>query len=186
MVDTVEAKDLVLAGIEIAEEPPDGAVGRHVDIEFLVHHVLPHMDVQHPPDQQFPLRPEGERHLAHAFEGAGASAMRGAGMVTEAAVVRPAASTSETSGGKSMAQVFMASASASSTMLTTKDPAAPMCRVVSFGAWSGLCCRPSTTSGGASENTLKNEKGAAFTTPPGPSVETSAMGRGTTSEQRIL
>ncbi len=117
---------------------------------------------------------------------AGASAMRGAGMVTEAAVVRPAASTSETSGGKSMAQVFMASASASSTMLTTKDPAAPMCRVVSFGEWSGLCCRPSTTSGGASENTLKNEKGAAFTTPPGPSVETSAMGRGTTSEQRIL
>ena len=42
-----------------------------------------------------------------------------------------------------------------------------MLRVVSLGVPSALCCRPSTISAGFSENTLKNENGAALTTPAG-------------------
>ena len=61
-----------------------------------------------------------------------------------------------------------------------------MLRVVSLGVPSALCCRPSTISAGFSENTLKNENGAALTTPAGDSVVTSAMGRGTTSPHSSL
>ena len=61
-----------------------------------------------------------------------------------------------------------------------------MLRVVSLGVPSSLCCRPSTISAGFSENTLKNEKGAALTTPSGLSVDTSAIGRGTTRPHSSL
>ena len=41
-------------------------------------------------------------------------------------------------------------------------------------------------SGGSSQNTLKNENGAALTTPVGPSVVTHAIGRGSTKDVSTL
>jgi hypothetical protein len=61
-----------------------------------------------------------------------------------------------------------------------------MLRVVSLGVESALCCRPSTTSGGSSEKTLKKLNGAALTLPFSSSVVTSAIGRGTTTPHSNL
>jgi hypothetical protein len=80
----------------------------------------------------------------------------------------------------------MRSANPSSTRLTVNEPMSRICADVSFGEPSGRDCNPRTMSGGASANTLKNENGAALTMPPGPSVVTSAIGRGTTSAHRSL
>ena len=82
--------------------------------------------------------------------------------------------------------MFIASAIPSSTRLTTNSPAPAMLRVVSFGLLPGRCCSPSTISAGSSEKTLKKLKGAAFTTPSGDRLVTSAIGRGVTLAQSSL
>jgi hypothetical protein len=80
----------------------------------------------------------------------------------------------------------MAPARSSSTRWTTKVPVAAMLRVVSLAELSGLCSRPRTISAGSSEKTLKKLNGAALTTPSGPKVVTSAIGRGTIVAMRSL
>src|SRR5262249_21997055 len=117
---------------------------------------------------------------------AGASARRGGLISAEGKLASPSAVGSPSPEGKSVAGRFMASAIASSTRLTTNSPVRRVLRVVAFGEPSSLCCRPSTTSAGCSENTLKNENGAALTTPAGLIDVTSAIGRGTTSPHRSL
>ena len=80
--------------------------------------------------------------------------------VTAAARI-PAASISLTSGGKPMAQRFIASASGSSTRFTTNSPTSRMLLVVSLAPPDAATPRPSTTIGGSSASTLKKLKGAA-------------------------
>ncbi len=117
---------------------------------------------------------------------AGAAASRGGFTSVDAASFSPNTVGSLSPGGKSIDVRFMSSAMASSTRLTTNSPVMWMLRVVSLGEPSALCCRPSTMSAGFSENTLKNENGAALTTPSGLSVDTSAIGRGTTRPHSSL
>jgi hypothetical protein len=57
-----------------------------------------------------------------------------------------------------MEHVFIRSAIASSTRLTTNAPVLRMCLSVSFGVPSGLDWMPRTTRAGSSLNTLKNER----------------------------
>ena len=97
-----------------------------------------------------------------------------------------ATSISLMSAGKSTAHWFICSPIASSTRLTTNAPRSRMCAEVSFRPPPGFACKPSTQSAGSSLKMLKNENGAAFTTPVGPIVVTSAIGRGITRLMRIL
>lgn len=57
---------------------------------------------------------------------------------------------------------------------------------VSLTRPSGRRLIAKTHSGGSSPSTLKNENGAALTTPVSPIVVTHAIGRGSTKEVRIL
>ena len=62
----------------------------------------------------------------------------------------------------------------------------PDAEQVSFSRPSGRLLTANMQSGGSSAKTLKKLKGAAFTTPVGPSVVTQAIGRGRTKAVRIL
>ncbi len=80
-----------------------------------------------------------------------------------------------------MAQMFIASAIASSTRLTTNSAVSRMLRTVSLGAPLWRCSTPSVTTAGSWLSTLKKLKGAALTIPSRSTVVTSAIGRGTTA-----
>jgi hypothetical protein len=56
-----------------------------------------------------------------------------------------------------------------------------MLTTVSLTVPSGRTLEANMHSGGSSQNTLKNENGAALTTPVGPIVVTQPIGRGSTN-----
>ena len=88
---------------------------------------------------------------------AGAAARCGTGTCTPSPSGRPRIAGSLVSGGKSTAQSFIEIAKASSTRLTAKTPVSRALRDESFIEPSERESMPSTTVGGSSENTLKNE-----------------------------
>src|SRR4051812_50114303 len=61
-----------------------------------------------------------------------------------------------------------------------------MLSCVSFGRPSERRLAANMQSGGSSQNTLKKLKGAALTTPDGPTVVTHAIGRGSTNDASTL
>ena len=90
------------------------------------------------------------------------------------------------SGGKSPLESCIARASGSSVRLTTNSPVRWMLAQVSLIRPSGRLLMATMISGGSSAKTLKKLKGAALTTPVGPTVVTQAIGRGSTKEIRSL
>ena len=109
----------------------------------------------------------------------GAIDRRGVAIAMLAHTWRPSTATSLTSGAYSIALRCTFSIISSSAMLTTNSPVAWMLRPVSF---STPALRPTLmpTIGGAFETKVNAENGARFTCPPGDTVVTHAMGRGTT------
>ncbi len=71
-------------------------------------------------------------------------------------------------------------------MLTTNSPVRWMLRNVSLSWPFGLRFAANMHSGGSSQNTLKKLKGAALTTPVGPTEVTHAIGRGSTKDVSTL
>src|SRR4029077_3228196 len=121
----------------------------------------------------------------------GASATRGAPTFTPGAASRPTRANSSTSGGYSPDVMFICSARASSTTLTTKLPVASTFRSVSFFVFSMLGAIARTDDenaivGGSPVIAMKKLNGATFFTPSASTVDTQAMGRGTTQPMRSL
>ena len=75
----------------------------------------------------------------------------------------------------------MAAAISSTTALMTNSPVASIFASVSFAFQSARRDMPKTTVGGECAIALKNENGARFATPSADTVDTSAIGRGTTT-----
>src|SRR5215471_21512448 len=86
---------------------------------------------------------------------------------------------SSTSGAKSAEHTFIASAMSSPTMLTTNSRVARTFVMVSFAGSRQTGQKPTT--GGSAQNALKKLNGARLSTPAGDTVETNAIGRGTTA-----
>ena len=80
----------------------------------------------------------------------------------------------------------MASRMALLTMLTVNSSVRAMLRTVSLGVSSSRFSTPSATMAGSADRQLKKLNGAALARPSGPSVVTSAIGRGTTVPIRSL
>jgi len=95
--------------------------------------------------------------------------------------VKPARATSLTPGGSGRAHSTIFAATASSQRWITHSPRASRLAAVSFGVPSSRSAGAKTARGGSVPMTLKNENGAALTTPAASTVVTSAIGRGTTS-----
>ena len=91
--------------------------------------------------------------------------MRGGFTTEDGTAVKPASLSSSIPSGKSTAQMFIRSAIASLTRLTTNSRVARMMRTVSLSVPSALSSIPSATIGGSWLKQLKNENGAAFGTP---------------------
>src|SRR5262245_45582479 len=89
---------------------------------------------------------------------------------------------SSTSGGYSPEQTFIASAMSSLTTLTTNSFVARMLAMVSFGGVRQTGPKPTT--GGSAQKALKKENGARFSTPADDTVDTNAIGLGTTEPIR--
>jgi hypothetical protein len=96
--------------------------------------------------------------------------------VTLGSRVSPAASNSLTSGGKLVPVALISSSSAAGARFTTNSPDSAMLRSESFSPTDVNC-----TMGGFVDATVKNECGARLSTPSGETLETQAMGRGTTT-----
>ena len=85
-----------------------------------------------------------------------------------------------------MAVMFIASATSSETRFTTNSPVSRIFPRVSFGHGGLWLPIPTPTTGGSPEKALKNEKGAAFTTPFLSRLTTQAIGRGVTVDTSSL
>src|SRR5262245_49349437 len=115
----------------------------------------------------------------------GASTRCGARTLTPGAAVRPVKANSSTAGGYSPDVRFMCSASGSSTTLTTKSPECSMLVTVSFLLPSRRLDENAIV-GGSLQTPMKNENGARLYTPSALTVDTHAMGRGTTQPIKSL
>ena len=104
----------------------------------------------------------------------------------DAASYGPAIAGSLSPGGKSMEVRFMASAIASSTRLTTNSPVDMDVARGVLGRAVGVVLQAEHDQRRILRETLKNENGAALTTPSGLKVVTSAIGRGTTRPHSSL
>src|SRR5204863_1043275 len=104
------------------------------------------------------------------------------------ATARPASSNSSTSGGYSPEVRFIRAARASSTTLTTNSRVASTLRSVSFlpSAPAPRNDAANAMVGGSSVMAMKYENGARLRTPTASTVDTHAMGRGTTELMRSL
>src|SRR5262245_7737714 len=121
----------------------------------------------------------------------GARATRGAGTFTQGAASSPASANSSTSGAYSPEVTFICSARASSTTLTTKLPVLSTFLSVSFlvRVAPGASAREEDENaivGGSPVMAMKKLNGATFLTPSASTVDTQAMGRGTTQPMRRL
>src|SRR5262245_15114938 len=120
----------------------------------------------------------------------GARATRGAATFTPGAASSPATANSSTSGGNSPDVMFICSARSSSTTLTTKLPVLSTLRSVSFLAFApGAMARAPEENaivGGSPVMAMKKLNGATFLTPSASTVDTQAMGRGTTHPMSSL
>jgi len=126
------------------------------------------------------------RSTTHSNE-IGASAIRGAEMVSDAALWRPSASNSSTSWSNSNAERCTVSALSIVAMFTTNSPVSRMLTKVSFSVTpSDRGCRLMDSIGGMRPTTVKNEMGAMLPTPSVEVVLTQAMGRGRTLPIRSL
>ncbi|MNT20464.1 hypothetical protein D3C86_1636690 [compost metagenome] len=105
--------------------------------------------------------------------------MRGAATWVHGAAVSPTRASSLTSGGSRSPQRCIFSAMASSLRCTTNSFVRTILAAVSFSAPSPRRLTLIITIGGSSPSMLNIENGAALAVPSGPSVVTSAMGRGT-------
>lgn len=110
-----------------------------------------------------------------AFQRRGERATRGAFTRALASRAIPTASNSLTPCGKSVAVLFTSSTSGSGARLTTNCPVASTLRSESLRPTDVNC-----TMGGVTDEIVKNECGARLSTPSAETVETQAMGRGTT------
>src|ERR1017187_3890208 len=117
-----------------------------------------------------------------------ASAMRGTLTFSDGAVVKAAISTSLSSAGKSVAQMFIWLAISSVTIFTTNSPVRLMLRAVSLGSYLGIerLVTPMPTIGGSVHRQLYALKGAAFRRPCSSMLVMRAMGRGATRPTRSL
>src|SRR6185503_7470196 len=109
----------------------------------------------------------------------GASATRGGLILTLGPVVKPVSANSSTSGGYSPEVRFICSASASSTMLTTKSCVYSIFCTVSFFPPAR---RPEENArvGGSLQTAMKKLNGATFAIASSLILDTQAIGRGTT------
>src|SRR4029077_18561545 len=114
--------------------------------------------------------------------------IRGARTPTEGSGVSSAALSSPVPAGKSTAQMFIRSASASSTRLTTNSPLSLILRSVSLYSSSlaapGLI--PSTTTGGTELTALKKLNGAALMRPEPSTVVASAEPRHNGADEELV
>ena len=117
-------------------------------------------------------------HRLHS-KATGASAMRGGCTNRDGAVDRPTFAISLTCGGTRSPHSCICCAMASSARWTTNSRVRAMLPAVSFCVPSDRRLTLIITMGGSSPSMLNIENGAALTTPSGPSVVTSAIGRGT-------
>ncbi len=115
----------------------------------------------------------------------GASTTRGDRTRTPGAAVRPVSANSSTSGGQSAEVWFICSARSSSTTFTTKSPVCSALRTVSL-RFRARGPDENATVGGSPQTPMKKLKGARLLTPSAPTVETHAIGRGTTQPIRSL
>ena len=99
--------------------------------------------------------------------------------------MRPVSANSSTSGGYSPELRFICSARSSSTMLTTKSPVCSAFRTVSLRS-RARGPEEKAMVGGSWQTPMKKLKGARLFTPSAPTVETHAIGRGTTQPIRSL
>ncbi len=112
--------------------------------------------------------------------------MRGGFTRDEGAVCSPASASSFTCLSKSIAVMFICSASALLTRFTTNSPVRRILPPVSFTSPGPRPPMPIATTGGLPDTALKKENGAAFTEPSMSCVVTQAIGRGTTVETSSL
>ena len=99
--------------------------------------------------------------------------------------MRPVRANSSISGGYSPEVWFICSARSSSTTFTTKSPVCSAFRTVSLRFFA-RGPEEKAMVGGSPQTPMKKLKGARLCTPSGPTVDTHAIGRGTTQPIKSL